>query len=130
MATVKVLPLQWYMKLEHEELIEDGYTEISPFFGRDGFYCHHQRVWFEHDGRAYTREYAAKYFKHLLNVTDDKILRESEASALETALRVTTDKSVRKVITKRLELHNCAKQLRDSERSARKYALRFTRNSV
>ena len=135
MATVKVLPLEWYMKLEHEELIKEGYREIPPVIERDGFYCHRKRVWFEHNGYAYealkgeTREYAVKYFKHMLNVTDDKILREREVKTLEEALRVTTDKSVRKAIAKRLELHRSATDVRKSHRQGRALALRVIRKA-
>lgn len=135
MTTLKVLPLEWYMKAEREELIEDGYREIPPVVGRDGFYCQHPHVWFEHDGHAFeafkgeTRTYAVNYFRYMLTVTDEKILSEREAGLLEETLRVTTDKGVRKAISARLELHHDALSTRKSYRHGRALAMRVIRKA-
>lgn len=134
MPKLKVKPLEWYMKQDHEDLIEEGYRLIDfrPV-GRDGYYCRGNDVWFEFEGRGYnaypttTRKRAREYFCYDLTVNDEAILMCREVEAIRTVLATVKDAAVRKALFARVHLHEQAAQIRNSGRCARKLMLRFTR---
>lgn len=108
-----------------------GYTQCVPIVGRDGYFCQGNSVWFEYDGKAYTayptsnRSHARQYFCYDLDTNDGAILTQRELSAMQEILCITRDAGVRKVLRKRLALHNDAVSARESRRNIRRVMKRF-----
>ena len=133
MPTLKVKPLEWYMQEDAEGLAEQGYTQTHdtfPLIGRDGYYCCDDNVWFEVDGKGYDayprtcRAKAREYFCYSLTHNDEAILTSREENAMREVLKITRDAAVRRVITKRLQLHTESLSLRETVRQAMKVRLR------
>ena len=134
MSKLKVKPLEWYMKEEHEDLLEDGYRVIDfRLVGRDGYYCRGNNVWFEYNGQGYkafpnaTRKQAREYFCYDLTVNAEAILTQREVDAMQTVLDTVTDAAVRKALNARLRLHEQSVAIRESGRAAAKLMARFTK---
>lgn len=145
MATLKVKPLEWYMEDKtHEELLEDGYCEVSaefPLVGRDGYYhCASwgegsqpelNATWFEVNGRGYhayptsTRKRAREYFCYNLTVNDEAILPEREVRAMRDVLKISRDRAVKQVLQARIRLHEEAWGLRNTGLRARLSRIRI-----
>jgi hypothetical protein len=123
---LKVKNLEWYHKeYDHEELLEEGYTEVPATFklvGRDGYYCFGNDVWFETNGRGYRayrgNDKAREYFVYDITVNDEAILPTREVAAMEQVLKTCRDADVKKALHKRLRLHEAAWQIRYSGRRA------------
>jgi len=120
-ANLKVLSLMNVM-IYGVELSE--FSEVPkdfPLIGRDGYYCRGEDVWFEYQGRGYVFGKTLKersYFEYELVINDEAILMEREVRAMQTILKTTRDPNVRKVISKRLRMHEEAFELRDIRRGA------------
>ena len=121
MANLKVRSLMNVM-IYGVELSE--FSEVPkdfPLIGRDGYYCRGEDVWFEYQGRGYVFGKTLKersYFEYELVINDEAILMEREVRAMQTILKTTRDSNVRKVIFKRLRIHEEAFELRDIRRGA------------
>ena len=121
MANLKVRSLMNVM-IYGVELSE--FSEVPkdfPLIGRDGYYCRGEDVWFEYQGRGYVFGKTLKersYFEYELVIIDEAILMEREVRAMQTILKTTRDSNVRKVIFKRLRIHEEAFELRDIRRGA------------
>lgn len=131
MANLKVKPLEWFMKTDHEELESMGYTQCAPVVGRDGYFCQGNSVWFEYGGKAYTayptsnRSHARRHFCYDLDTNDGAILTQRELSAMQEILCITRDANVRKVLRQRLALHSNAVDARETRRNIRRVMRRF-----
>ena len=129
MSHLKVLPLEWWMShCDHEEILEMGYTDITPqiIFNRNGqYYDRCKKIWwFEVDYHAYTKS-DDTMFLYTLAGYDRVILSNAEAAAVVSVLNVTRNTGVKKHLQKYIQDHMEAKQLRDVGRNASKSAMRF-----
>jgi hypothetical protein len=127
MPKLKVKRLEWYMNMDPQKLLDQGYTPVNHdamLLGRDGYYCYGDTVWFEVGGVGYNaypgtdRRRAREYFCYDFTVNNEAILPRREAEALRTVLKTSRDSSVRKAIIPRLRLHEQAVYLRDTGRNA------------
>ncbi len=86
----------------------DRYQEIAPIFNRNGQYYDRESKlwWFEHSGRAWTRNDGAKQFLWTLNAMRGTILSRREQEDLRRITNRTTSKALR---------HQIYKMLRDSD---------------
>lgn len=136
MANIKVKPLDWYMKKDHEDLLEDGYQEVPNDFillNRDGYYfcakwkSHKDACWFEINGKGYFRKNQRnrQYFCYSLEINDEAILSAREISAIKELLSVTRDSAVRKVLRSRLQRHEQAVSSRSCGRDSRLARIRI-----
>jgi hypothetical protein len=113
---------------DHEEILEMGYTDITPniVFNRDGqYYDRAKKIWwFEVGYHAYTKS-DDTMFLYTLAGYDRVILSDKEAAAVTAVLNVTRDPGVKKHLQKYIQAHTEAIQLRDVGRNAAKSAMRF-----
>lgn len=128
MATLKVLPLNFWMKPDSVFWDEDEYEKVPEslqLIGRDGFYCRDGKAWFEVGGVGYlyttfnSIEKGVSYFKNSLRMNDELILPDREVQAMTEILKISRDATVKKAIAKRLRDHNNAYSLRATKRNAR-----------
>lgn len=124
MSNLKVKPLEFWQQRDHDELIE-YHPEVPDDFnliGRDGFYCLHDTVWFEYEGRGYFAFHGTDspraHFQYDLDINDEAILPHREAEAMVQVLKTCQDASVRKAIYSCLRRHEHALGLRTTYRTA------------
>lgn len=139
MSTIKVKTFEWFDYFNEgfdpdEWFGYNRYKEINPVFNRTGEYQNRITgdVWIEVDGRAFVSETSIrdkrKAFNYTLQINDEKILTDREVKAMVELLNISRDSSVTKPIRERLYQHECAKQLREVGRSARKWMLRYNKD--
>lgn len=76
---IKVLNLEGWMKKYPEGFSQDNFTEIQPYFNRDGYYLINDVCWFEHNGRAWFTDPGD--FKYGLMLLDVPYYRDCELFA-------------------------------------------------
>ena len=134
MATLKVLPLDFWMNPNSFFWDEDEYEKVPESFnliGRDGFYCRDGQAWFEVGGIGYlftisnSVEKGVSHFKYSLRINDELILPEREVKAMTEILKISRDAAVKKAISKRLRDHNYAYSSRALYRNGRKTRIKL-----